>query len=684
MANGKLSVKITADASNYNKNLDNSTKKTEQFNKTVSGLGSKLKSGLAAGAKVAGAAIGAVATGLSAALVAGVKYNAEIEQYQTSFEVMTGSADKAAETMDKLVDLGAKTPFETSDLASATQLLMNYGFTADDSIEKMTMLGDISQGSADKMQRIAMAYGQMSSAGKVQLEDVKQMIEAGFNPLQEISESTGESMASLYQRISDGTLAVDEITASMERSTAAGGKYFQSMQKQSETLSGQFSTLKDNASQALGAFAQSSSDAIAGDILPTLNDGLSQITEQLKAGNMGALGQIGGQMIAGLVASITQQLPSLLSTTSGLLSNLFQGLKAQLPVIMSSLFSGLGDFFQTQLPSIVANLVTLLNGIMVSLNTLLPTLIPQLISGLSSMLSSILTLAPTLLQMGITLIISLANGLTQEIPALIPTIVNALLTIVDTLTDPSNLAGIISAGLTLILTLAQALVNSLPKLVSILPRIIKGLVGGFIQLLPELIPVAIQLLVTLGESMASNITSLLAFLPEIFTAIIGAFGEVDWKQLGIDIINGLIKGLKSMISSLLSTASNIVSGITDTFKDLLGIHSPSKVFMEYGMYTDEGYALGLQKAQPLIERTFNQLPLLPEYNSTQFEMNTATNVSRYAANDSDNLGDYIVAAVVDTSRLYAQEIGKGISNMRMTVNNREAGRFISDLGFSRG
>lgn len=683
MANGKLSVKITADASNYNKSLDNSTKKTEQFNKTVSGLSSGLKSGLATSAKVAGAAIGAVATGLSAALVAGVKYNAEIEQYQTSFEVMTGSADKAAETMDKLVDLGAKTPFETSDLANATQLLMNYGFTADGAVEKMTMLGDIAQGSADKMQRIAMAYGKMSSAGKVQLEYVNQMIEAGFNPLQEISESTGESMASLYQRISDGTLAVDEITASMERSTAAGGRYFQSMEKQSKILSGQFSTLKDNASRALGAFAQSSSDTIAGNIFPTLNDGLSQITEQLKAGNMSALGQIGGQMIAGLVASITQQLPMLLSTTSSLLSNLFQGLKNQLPTIMSSLFSGLGDFFSTQLPAIVSSLVVLLNGVMVSLNTMLPTLIPQLLTGLSSMLSSILTMAPYLLQMGITLIISLVNGLTQEIPTLIPTIVSALLTIVDTLVDPANLAGIISAGLNLILTLAQALVGALPSLVGVLPRIIKGVVSGLISLLPQLIPIGLQIMITLATSLISQIGTIISALPEVFAAIIGAFSEVDWGKLGHDIINGLIEGLKSMLSSLWSTVGNIASGISDTFKDLLGIHSPSKVFMEYGVYTDEGYALGLQKAQPLIERTFKQLPLLPEYNSTQFEMNTATNVSRYA-NSDDNLGDYIIAAVVDTSRLYAQEIGKGISNMRMTANNREVGRFISDLGFTRG
>lgn len=679
----KLSVKITADAKNYNTNLDKAEKNTEKFNSTVSGMSSKLKNGFAAGAKAASVAIGAVASGLSTALVAGVKYNAEIEQYQTSFEVMTGSADKAAATMDKLVDLGAKTPFETSDLANATQLLMNYGFTADDAIDKMTMLGDISQGSADKMQRIAMAYGQMSSAGKVQLEDVKQMIEAGFNPLQEISDSTGESMASLYDRISNGTLSVDEITASMERSTSAGGKYFQSMEKQSKTLSGQLSTLKDNASQALGAFAQSSSDALSGNILPTLNNGLEQITEQLKSGNMGALGEVGGQMVAGLVTSITQQMPQLLNTTSSLLSNMFYGLKQQLPTIMSSLLGGFGDFFTTQLPNITSNLVALLKGVMVSLNSQLPTLVPQLISGLTSMLSSILSMAPYLLQMGITLIVSLVNGLTLEIPTLVPTIVNALLLIVDTLTDPNNLSSLITAGLYLIVTLAQSLVSAMPQLISVLPRIIKGVVGGFIQLLPQLIPVALQMLVTIGTSLVGQIGNLITYLPMIFSAIIGAFAEVDWGQIGTDIINGLIQGLESMVSSLWSTISNIASGISDTFKDLLGIHSPSKVFMEYGVYTDEGYALGLKKAQPLIAKTFNQLPILPEYNSTQFEMNTSTNVSK-DSNSTENLGDYIVAAVVDSSRLYAQKIEKGISKMRLSVNNREAGRFITDLGFTRG
>lgn len=182
---------------------------------------------------------------LTALTATTLNYTSEVEQLEASFEVMTGSAEKAGEIMTKLKKIGATTPFEVKGLAEVTQLLMNYGFTAEDAIDSMEMLGDISQGSADKMNSIALAYGQMSSAGKVNLQDIKQMINAGFNPLQEIAETTGETMESLYDRISKGTISVDEITASMKRSTQQGGKYYKSMERQSKTLSGKISTLKD-------------------------------------------------------------------------------------------------------------------------------------------------------------------------------------------------------------------------------------------------------------------------------------------------------------------------------------------------------------------------------------------------------------------------------------------------------
>lgn len=199
--------------------------------------------------------------GLTAPIVGligvGMKYNSTVETLTSSFETMTGSAEEAGNIVKKLKDIGSKTPFEFTQLAETTKLLMNYGLTADEAIDKMKMLGDISQGNADKMGRISMAYGQMSSAGKVSLEDVKQMIEAGFNPLKEISESTGESMGSLYNRISKGSISVDEITKSMQRSTSQGGKYFGSMDKQSKTTSGRISTLKDNFNEAAGMLTKS-------------------------------------------------------------------------------------------------------------------------------------------------------------------------------------------------------------------------------------------------------------------------------------------------------------------------------------------------------------------------------------------------------------------------------------------
>ena len=243
----------------------------------IGGSFDKLKS-------IATRALGTI--GFGALVKEGVQYNATVEQLQTSFEVMTGSATKATDIVEKLKEIGAKTPFEFTGLAETTQLLMNYGFEADDAISKMQMLGDISQGSAEKMNRIATAYGQMSSAGKVSLEDVKQMIEAGFNPLQEISQSTGESMASLYDRISKGTISIDEITASMERSTSAGGKYFQSMEKQSQILNGQWSTTKDNFSNLLGSILKPISELLTNTILPAVNNFMSKLQEKIDNGGL--------------------------------------------------------------------------------------------------------------------------------------------------------------------------------------------------------------------------------------------------------------------------------------------------------------------------------------------------------------------------------------------------------------
>lgn len=276
------------DAKNELNELSNKAEQTEQSLDDVDTSARNLSNGGFSVLK--GAAAQLIANGfqrlcsaMGQLISSGAEYQMEMEQYTTSFETMTGSAEKAGEMTERLGEIAASTPFEMTTLADATQLLMNYGFTADDAMDRMLMLGDIAQGDADKMGRVAAAYGQMSSAGKVSLEDIKQMIEAGFNPLQEISESTGESMESLYARISNGTISVDEITASMQRSTEEGGKYFGAMDAQSETLSGRLSTLKDTANESIGNILGPLLEKAADEWIPKLTEAVDGIDEKFQA-----------------------------------------------------------------------------------------------------------------------------------------------------------------------------------------------------------------------------------------------------------------------------------------------------------------------------------------------------------------------------------------------------------------
>ena len=255
------------------------TKKVDDGIKKITGDANKGATTIEKAFQRAFLAIGAAIT---ASAGIGINFNRQMETYQTSFEVMTGSYEKAADLVEELKTRAAATPFDLTDLADTTQLLMNYGFTTDNVISSMEMLGDIAQGDSEKLSRIALAYGQMTSAGKVTLQDVKQMIEAGFNPLQEIVETTGESMGSLYERISKGTISVDEITAAMKRSTSEGGKYFQSMDKQSQTLTGRWNTLKDTFAETTGTLTKGISDWLRDKGIPAASRALEWLTKNFE------------------------------------------------------------------------------------------------------------------------------------------------------------------------------------------------------------------------------------------------------------------------------------------------------------------------------------------------------------------------------------------------------------------
>jgi len=226
-----------------------------RWNTTLSSVGGKLQSIASAVSKVL---IGVTAIGAAfvAILKKGIDFNAEMEQIKTSFDVLTKGTTNYKITMDgaktvaddlflSLEQFAKVTPFETKELANSAQLLLNYGVAAKDVLPVISMLGDTSLGNSEKFQRMSVAFGQVFATGRLQGQDLNQMIQSGFNPLQELSDMTGKSMGSLKSDMEDGKIGVDMVIQAFQRATSEGGKFYGMMTEQSKTFSGKWSTVAD-------------------------------------------------------------------------------------------------------------------------------------------------------------------------------------------------------------------------------------------------------------------------------------------------------------------------------------------------------------------------------------------------------------------------------------------------------
>ena len=211
------------------------------------------------------------ASELSNVVKSGVEYNASMQSYLTNFKVMLGSEEQAAAKLAEIRKMEASTPFSLDDLTSGTQTLLQFGIAVDDTTGVLQQLGDISLGNADKLQTLVRAYGKMSSAQKVTLENVTMMIDAGFNPLNQICNATGESMADLYKRISDGKVSFAELESAVASATSQGGQFYNGMLEASQTFNGRMSTLKDNVSALTGELTSGLFEAL-GELVVKVNE----------------------------------------------------------------------------------------------------------------------------------------------------------------------------------------------------------------------------------------------------------------------------------------------------------------------------------------------------------------------------------------------------------------------------
>ena len=302
------------------------------FKSGIEKLGSIAKTGL----KVTATAIGAVSGAFGAAVLSGVKYNSQMEQYITSFGTMLGSAEEATKLVNNLKEMGAKTPFETSDLAKASQTLLAFGTSAEDLLPTLQMLGDVSQGNKERFDSLTLAFAQVGSAGKLSGQDLLQFVNAGFNPLNEISKMTGESMAELKERMSAGGVSAEEVAEAFKHATSEGGQFYQAMEAQSQTFNGQMSTLKDNAMSFIGELTQGVTNTLKDSVLPTVNGWLEELQSAFTSNGVEDVVTAFGSILADACTKLAQAAPGVVDLAVGFIQSFIKGIGDNAPQLIQA------------------------------------------------------------------------------------------------------------------------------------------------------------------------------------------------------------------------------------------------------------------------------------------------------------------------------------------------------------
>ena len=263
-----------------------------------------LAGAIAQGTIMAGIFSKLYAAALSAAegfISSGIEYNAQIEKYTTGFTNMLGSAEAAQQVMSQIQEDAAKTPFDVESLTKANQYLISAGENASYARNTIMALGDAvsaTGGGNDELNRMSQNLQQIANTGKATTADIKQFAYAGIDVYGILADYTGKSTT----EVQNMTISYDLLTQALQAASEEGGRYYNSMDTQSQTMNGRVSTLKDNVKQLAGLLTGDLSSGV-GVVIGNLNDMLVAAQEAYKTdGWLGLAGAITG--LSGPITSI--------------------------------------------------------------------------------------------------------------------------------------------------------------------------------------------------------------------------------------------------------------------------------------------------------------------------------------------------------------------------------------------
>lgn len=601
----ELFVKIGADTTEANKGIDEVGQKT-------SGLGEKLKSGLATAGKVAVAGVAAGATAIGALGTKAVAAYADYEQLVGGVETLF--KDSQDQVMDyannayKTAGLSANEYMETVTSFSASLLQSLGGDTsaaADKANLAITDMSDNANKMGTDMTSIQNAYQGFAKANYTMLDNLK----LGYGGTQAEMErllADAEKISGIKYDISSYADIVDAIHVVQTEMGITGT----TAKEAASTIQGSFGMMKSAWQNLVTGMADPDQDL--GVLVGNFTDSV------VIAGN-------------NLIPRIQELLPRIVEATTSLIGTVSE----QLPAILG-----------TVLPSLVEGATNLVTGLMAALPSVLSVFADVAPTVINTLVPALIELLPQITQTGIDVIVSLAQGIADALPQLIPAATDAIIKIVEVLTSPENLGNLIDAALAIILALvdglvdatpkliaavpdvianlvtaiivnmpkileagveitmalADGLIKALPELIAAIPNLILGIVQGIIDNLPEIIMAGPKIIAALATGLIEAIPDIVMVIPQLIRSIVDTFLSFDWGSIGKNIVEGIKNGFVNMWNSFKQTVENVFTGLVDGVKSFLGIASPSKVFAGIGGYMAEGLGQGFDKEFSNVKR----------------------------------------------------------------------------------
>jgi len=424
-------------------------------------------------AKGASVAIGGVSAGLSGLAKVAFDYNTAMETYHTNFAVLLGDEAQAQEFVTRMKERAAKTPFGMEDLASASQTLLSFGLSAEETESALSQIGDISLGNSEKLSNLSLAFAQVASAGKLSGQDLLQMINSGFNPLNTIAEKTGASLGDLKEVMAggkgseefqalleaarkevkelgdeasegakmlvqmgdEGQISADLIGRAMEIETSPGGKFYNGMQQASTTTAGMISTLKDDATALIGEVFAPLTDQIGQTLVPMASSYVQQMTEAFQSEGITGLTAAMGDIVADSLAQVAANAPKMIELASGIVVALLDGIQANSGEIASGLSSTLVSAvtgISETVPEILSAGLEIATALLNGLTDALPDLIPKIISGIVDGLVVLCQNADDFASAALSIAGALVDGVIKAIPTLVTGVGDALVALFTT------------------------------------------------------------------------------------------------------------------------------------------------------------------------------------------------------------------------------------------------------------